>query len=104
MKHFYLITIVFTLLIPLIISGQVQQASWQARILEIGNTQQGGSFEMTVEISETVSKKVWTETIFVSGDYSTKAEVVQILTKLKEKYERVVSLREQFTVGEVIKL
>jgi len=37
MKYFYLITIVFALLIPLMISGQVQQASWQAKILKIGN-------------------------------------------------------------------
>jgi len=105
MKHFYLITIVFALLIPLIISGQVQQASWQAKIVKIGAMQAGGSFEMVVEISESLSKRVYTETLYIdSGTYSTKDEIVQMIKKRIEKYTAKDDLKNQFTVGEVIKL
>jgi len=97
------IIMIVCFLIPLMISAQT--TNWQAKIIGIGAVSTGGSFELKIEISETIGKLVYNETLFIdSGTYENKDAVVQQIKKLIQKYIDKNNLQKQFTVGEVIKL
>jgi hypothetical protein len=104
MKVISIITVI-CLLVPLVVFAQLKE-DWQAVIVKKGELQQGGSFELTIKISEpVVVKKEWTETLAVdAGTYKTKADVQQLIKKRIEYYKEQYSLWNQVKENEVIKL